>query len=148
MKPLVSSFLSGALFAVGLMVSGMTRPAKITGFLDVAGAWDASLAFEMVGAIGAHFVLQRLIRRRERSLFEAGFCVPDRRDTDARLVIGAAIFGIGWGLAGYCPGPALVAAGTGRLTATVFVAGMTLGMFLEQLTRSRSKPSSAEPATT
>jgi uncharacterized membrane protein YedE/YeeE len=123
--------LSGALFAVGLAVSGMTRPAKVVGFLDLSGAWDPSLAFVMLGAIGVHFVATRLITRRARPLFEERFHLPTRKDLDARLLLGAALFGVGWGLGGFCPGPGLVSAASGSLPAFVFVVGMTLGMFAE-----------------
>src|SRR6185295_7370618 len=100
---------------VGLAVSGMTRPSKVVGFLDVFGAWDASLAFVMVGAIGVHAVLQRVIARRGSPLFEDRFHLPTRRDVDARLLAGAAVFGVGWGLGGFCPGPGLVAAASGAV---------------------------------
>jgi uncharacterized membrane protein YedE/YeeE len=128
----VAAFAAGALFAVGLAVSGMTKPSKVTGFLDVAGAWDASLAFVMIGAIGVHLVGQRLVRRRSRPLFDVRFYLPTRKDLDRRLVLGAALFGVGWGLGGFCPGPGIVAAGGGGIGAIVFVLGMTLGMILEQ----------------
>lgn len=133
MKSLALSFGAGGLFAVGLGVSGMTKPAKVTGFLDLLGAWDASLAFVMVGAIAVYFVAHRLITRRSRPLFDTRFHLPTRKDLDARLLIGAAIFGVGWGLGGYCPGPGLVAAATGALPAVVFVLSMAVGMKLEHL---------------
>jgi uncharacterized membrane protein YedE/YeeE len=131
MKSLLAALGSGVLFAVGLAVSGMTRPSKIAGFLDVAGAWDPSLAFVMVGAIAVHFVALRLVRRRAAPLFDETFHLPTRKDVDLRLVLGAAVFGIGWGLAGFCPGPALVAAGAGGVPAVVLVGGMTVGILLE-----------------
>jgi uncharacterized protein len=127
----LAAFAAGIVFAVGLALSGMTKPAKVVGFLDVAGAWDASLAFVMMGAIAVHAVAHRLILRRGAPLFADGFHLPTRRDLDARLVSGAAIFGIGWGLGGYCPGPAIVAAGSGALVALVFVVGMTAGVLVE-----------------
>jgi uncharacterized protein len=129
---LAASFASGALFAAGLAVSGMVRPAKVVGFLDVAGAWDASLAFVMAGALAVHVVLRALVRRRGAPLFDAKFHVPTHKDIDAPLVLGAAIFGIGWGLGGYCPGPGLVSAASGALPAAVFVVGLTLGTRAEQ----------------
>lgn len=128
-----AAFGIGALFAVGLAVSGMTKPSKVSGFLDLAGAWDASLAFVMAGAIGVHLVAYRFAMRRTTPLFDEKFHVPTRKDIDLRLVAGAALFGIGWALAGFCPGPALVSLGSGSVGAFVFVAGMTLGMFVEQL---------------
>lgn len=132
MKRSAVAFGIGILFAVGLAISGMTRPAKVTGFLDLAGAWDASLAFVMIGAIGVHFVAYRIVMRRSSPLFAARFHVPTRKDIDLRLVLGAALFGVGWGLGGFCPGPALVAAGGGSFGALLFVAGMTFGMLVEQ----------------
>jgi uncharacterized membrane protein YedE/YeeE len=127
----VAAFGAGSLFAVGLAISGMTKPSKVVGFLDVAGAWDASLAFVMVGAIGVHFVAHRLIRGRAAPLFDTKFHLPTRREIDLRLVLGAGLFGVGWGLGGFCPGPGLVSAAGGSVGALVFVAGMTLGMLIE-----------------
>jgi uncharacterized protein len=131
-KQNATAFGIGALFAAGLAVSGMTQPSKIIGFLDVFGRWDASLMFVMVGAIAVHFTAYRLILRRKAPLFETKFHLPTRRDIDLRLVLGAALFGIGWGLGGFCPGPGLVALGSGSVSAIVFVVGMTLGMLVEQ----------------
>lgn len=131
MKRNAAAFGTGALFAVGLAISGMTKPSKIIGFLDVAGHWDASLAFVMMGAIAVHFVGYRLIRRRSAPLFDTKFHVPTRKDVDPRLLLGAALFGVGWALGGFCPGPGLVAAGGGSLPAVVFLVGMTLGVFVE-----------------
>jgi uncharacterized protein len=124
----IAAFASGAVFAVGLALSGMTKPAKVVGFLDVAGSWDASLAFVMMGAIAVHAVAHRLILRRGAPLFDGAFHLPTRKDLDARLLGGAAIFGVGWGLGGYCPGPGIVAASSGALAALVFVVGMTAGV--------------------
>lgn len=131
MKAKLTALGAGALFAVGLAISGMTLPSKVTGFLDVAGAWDASLAFVMMGAIAVHFVAQRLVRKRSAPLFDTKFHLPTRKDIDGRLVAGAALFGIGWGLGGYCPGPGLVSAASGAPAAIVFVVGMTIGMLAE-----------------
>lgn len=125
------ALFTGALFAVGLAISGMTSPAKVVGFLDLAGAWDASLAFVMGGGIVVHFVLRRFVLRRGMPLFDTKFHLPTRKDIDARLVGGAALFGIGWGLGGFCPGPGLVTASSGSLGAIVFVVGMTMGMLGE-----------------
>lgn len=136
MKALGSAFASGVLFALGLGVSGMTKPAKVIGFLDPLGAWDASLAFVMAGAIGVHLVAQRWITKRASPLFERRFHLPTRKDIDARLVLGAALFGLGWGLGGFCPGPGLVSAAGGGGSALVFVVGMTAGAKAEHwLTR-------------
>jgi uncharacterized protein len=128
----LASFGTGALFAVGLAISGMTKPAKVVGFLDLTGAWDASLAFVMVGAIIVHFIAFRLVMKRSSPIFDIKFHVPTRKDIDLRLVLGAGLFGVGWGLGGFCPGPGLVTAGGGSLGALVFVGGMTVGMFAEQ----------------
>lgn len=133
MKAATASFAAGVLFAIGLGVSGMTQPSKVTGFLDLFGAWDASLAFVMVGAIAVYAVLYRLTLRRKAPLFDLRFHVPTRKDVDRRLVLGASLFGMGWGLGGYCPGPGLVSAAAGALPALVFVASMALGMKAEQL---------------
>lgn len=131
MKSNLASFGAGALFAIGLAISGMTKPSKVVGFLDVAGAWDASLMFVMMGAIAVYFVAHRWILKRSAPFFEGRFHLPTRKDIDARLVIGAAIFGVGWGLGGFCPGPGLVTAGSGSLPAVVFVVGATVGIVAE-----------------
>lgn len=132
MKSHLAAFVSGSVFAIGLAVSGMTQPAKVVGFLDVAGAWDPSLAFVMLGAVAVYFVAYRLIRGRKSPWFDTKLHLPTRKDIDVRLVMGSAVFGMGWGLAGYCPGPGLVSAGAGSLPAIAFVLAMTLGIFAEQ----------------
>ncbi|MDB4995294.1 MAG: hypothetical protein JWM74_2726 [Myxococcaceae bacterium] len=126
--------VAGALFGIGLAIAGMTRPEKVTGFLDITGAWDPSLAFVMLGAIGVHFVLHRLVLRRTAPLFDDRFHLPTRRDIDPRLLVGAGLFGVGWGLGGFCPGPALTSAAAGALPALVFVAAMIAGMLIERAT--------------
>ncbi len=144
MKRNAAAFGTGALFALGLALSGMTKPSKIIGFLDIAGHWDPSLALVMMGAIAVHFVAYRLIRRRSAPLFDTKFHVPTRKDLDLRLVLGAALFGVGWALGGFCPGPGLVAAGGGSLHAIVFLVGMTLGMLVEHVTaRALARPKAA-----
>jgi uncharacterized protein len=125
--PAVVALLAGLLFGAGLVVAGMTDPAKVTAFLDVTGRWDPSLALVMVGAIGVHFVLLRRILRRPRPLFASAFEIPRRTRVDAALVIGAAIFGVGWGLGGVCPGPGIVDAASGSTYAIVFTLMMALG---------------------
>jgi uncharacterized membrane protein YedE/YeeE len=125
----LSALSAGLVFGAGLVVSGMTRPEKVLGFLDVFGRWDASLMFVMLGAIGVHFVAYRWIRGRSAPMFAAKFVVPTRRDLDAKLLIGAAIFGAGWGLGGYCPGPGIVSLPGGGASAAVFVIAMLAGMF-------------------
>jgi uncharacterized membrane protein YedE/YeeE len=129
----VSAAIAGAIFGVGLAVAGMTRPEKVVGFLDITGAWDPSLAFVMIGAIGVHFVLRRLVVRRKTPLFDDRFHMPTRSDIDPRLLGGAALFGVGWGLGGFCPGPALVGAAAALLPAIVFIAAMTAGMLIERV---------------
>lgn len=119
---------SGSLFAVGLAVSGMTRPEKVIGFLDVLGGFDPTLAFVMAGAILVHATSWRLIRKRRSPLFALDFRLPAAKRPDARLIVGSALFGVGWGLAGYCPGPALTAMGSMGLAPVVFVLSMLSGM--------------------
>ena len=126
----VSAFAIGLIFGMGLMISGMTDPSKIIGFLDLAGAWDPSLAFVMGGAILVGFVAFRLARRRTASSLGGAMHIPNMRQIDRRLVLGSVTFGVGWGLAGYCPGPAVVAFGAGLDKAVVFVIAMVAGMAL------------------
>ncbi len=130
MKAAAASFAAGAIFAIGLGLSGMTRPAKVLAFLDVTGDWDPSLAMVMIGAIAVHAVSFRLIRKRSSPLLEPNFALPDTVRVDGRLVAGAALFGVGWGMAGYCPGPALTAFGGGSPAGAVFVPAMIAGMLL------------------
>jgi len=130
MKSALTALFVGALFGAGLVVSGMTQADKVVDFLDVANLWDPSLAFVMVGAIGVHVVLYRLILRRSSPLFAESFGIPTRTDIDPRLVGGAALFGVGWGLGGYCPGPGLVSSMSGAGNAVAFVLALTVGMQL------------------
>ena len=129
MNPL-AALLAGGLFGVGLVVSQMTNANKVVNFLNVAGDWDPSLALVMVGAIGVHLVLFRLILRRSSPLFAERFRVPARTDIDTRLVGGAALFGVGWALGGFCPGPGIVSLPSGGTHALVFVGAMLGGMLL------------------
>jgi len=115
-------------FAIGLGTAGMTQPAKVAAFLDVTGHWDPSLALVMVGAISVHFLLLRT--KRERPRFAETFKVPSATRVDARLLAGAALFGIGWGIAGFCPGPAVVSVVTGAPDVLGFVVAMLAGMFV------------------
>ncbi|MBS2018872.1 MAG: hypothetical protein JST00_38750 [Deltaproteobacteria bacterium] len=131
MKAHLASALSGVLFGVGLAISGMTRPEKVIGFLDVFGKWDASLAFVMGGAVAVHFFAHRLVRGRSSPLFDTVFHLPTRTSIDKRLLAGATIFGVGWGLGGFCPGPGLVSAAGGAWLPIVFVVGMTIGILVE-----------------
>jgi len=122
---------SGALFALGLAVSGMTQPAKVVGFLDVSGDWDPSLAFVMLGAVGVYLSVYRgLVARRAAPLYADRFSIPTGSQIDARLLGGAAIFGVGWGLSGFCPGPALVSLGAGTPSALWFVPAAVIGMLV------------------
>jgi uncharacterized membrane protein YedE/YeeE len=130
---LASAFAAGLLFAGGLCLSGMTNPAKILGFLDLFGRWDPTLVFVMMGAVATHAVLYRLVTRRAAPLFAERFAIPSRKTVDAPLVVGSALFGIGWGLAGYCPGPAVTSLASGRGSALIFVGGMVIGLGLYSL---------------
>lgn len=143
-RPLLLALVAGLLFGVGLGVSGMTRPEKVLGFLDVTGAWDASLLFVMGGAVGVHFCAYRLVRRRAAPLFAERFELPQARRVDARLCFGAATFGVGWGIAGYCPGPALVSLVSGQASVVVFVLAMLAGMRLARPLLAR--PPAPDPA--
>lgn len=132
------SLLVGLLFGLGLIVSGMANPAKVLGFLDLAGLWDPSLAFVMLGAIAVGMVAFAFAGRRTVSYLGLAMKLPTARHIDLRLVGGSVVFGVGWGLAGLCPGPALVALGMGEVKAVVFVLAMLAGMGLfEWLERGR-----------
>lgn len=122
----------GLAFGAGLLLSGMTAPAKVIGFLDVRGGWDPSLGLVMAGAIAVYAPLARWIQRARRAPWtDVAFHLPTRRDLDGKLVVGAAIFGVGWGLGGLCPGPGVVAAAAGRETGLLFVAAMLVGMLAQ-----------------
>ena len=124
------AFLAGLVFGIGLLVSGMVSPAKVLGFLDLAGSWDPSLALVMAGAIAIGVPGFFVAARRRATLLGTPMLLPTTRAIDARLVIGGVLFGAGWGLAGFCPGPALVALGAGYGKALAFVAAMIAGMFV------------------
>ena len=126
----VSAFVVGLLFGVGLIISGMTDPSKIIGFLDVAGAWDPSLACVMGGAVVVGFVAFGVARKRTASFLGGAMHLPTARHIDRELILGSLAFGVGWGLVGYCPGPAVVALGAGQDKAVVFVIAMIAGMAL------------------
>lgn len=125
---LAAVFTAGVVFAVGLGVSGMTDPGKVIGFLNLAGEWDPSLALVLGAAIGVHAVAYRWIVRQPSPVFATRFQIPTRRDLTPRLVVGATLFGFGWALAGYCPGPGIVSLAGRGPSAVVFVAAMLLGM--------------------
>lgn len=122
--------ISGILFGVGLVLSGMTQPSKVIGFLDFFGNWDPSLAFVMGGAVLVNLVLFRFIFKRQRPLFAEKFHLPTSKDIDWRLVTGGALFGIGWGIAGFCPGPGITSLVSLQAPAFIFVIAMAAGMFL------------------
>jgi len=131
---IVLQFVIGLIFGLGLVVSGMSNPAKVLNFLDLGsiatGSWDPSLAFVMAGAVAVTFVGFRVALVQSRPVFAESFHLPTRRELDLRIFAGPAIFGIGWGLAGFCPGPAFTALGFGSRASLVFVASMLLGMWL------------------
>ena len=129
--------LSGLVFGIGLIASGMTNPAKVKGFLDLAGAWDPSLGLVMGGAIAVAVGAFALARRRERSWTGQRMELPRATVIDARLLGGGVLFGVGWGLAGYCPGPALVALGGGNGSAALFVAAMLAGLLVHDMLHDR-----------
>jgi uncharacterized membrane protein YedE/YeeE len=122
------AFGCGALFAVGLGIGGMTQPSRVLAFLDVGGEWDPRLAIVMLGAIATYAPAHRLAIRRQRPILATAFDLPTPRNVDARLVAGAALFGVGWGLGGLCPGPALTALASGEPAALVFVSAMLVGI--------------------
>jgi len=135
--PTFFALLAGIVFGLGLIVSGMSNPAKVLGFLDLAGPWDPSLAFVMAGAIAVGAIAFTVARRRTRSLLGLEMHLPTARRLDARLIGGSLLFGVGWGIAGFCPGPALVALGMGEAKAAVFVIAMLAGMGLFELLERR-----------
>ncbi|MBJ3777596.1 DUF6691 family protein [Acuticoccus mangrovi] len=140
---LLTGFLSGLVFGVGLVISGMSNPAKVLNFLDILGPWDPSLAFVMGGASVTAFIGYRLAWRRPQPVFNPSFAVPTNRRIDAPLLLGAAIFGIGWGIGGFCPGPALTAIPLLAPGTLVFVPAMLIGLFLG----TRSREAAARHAT-
>ncbi|NVD35196.1 YeeE/YedE family protein [Marinobacter lutaoensis] len=140
MKYSIASLFAGLLFGLGLIVSGMANPEKVLGFLDIAGLWDPSLAFVMGGAIIVGIVAFTVARRRTLSFLGSNMKVPSHNHIDKRLVLGSLVFGVGWGIAGFCPGPGLVALGAGEAKAAVFVASMVAGMAIfEIIERNRAK---------
>lgn len=126
----LSAFACGLLFGLGLLLAGMADPSKVLAFLDLAGAWDPSLALVMVAAIGVAALPMTLARRRSRALLGGAMQLPTRRDLDARLIGGSLVFGVGWGIAGICPGPALAILLSGHWQALLFVAAMLAGMLI------------------
>ena len=135
------ALVAGLVFGLGLLISGLANPAKVLGFLDLAGRWDPSLLFVMAGAVAVGAIAFAVARGRSASLLGAPMRIPNSRDIDRRLVGGSLLFGIGWGMAGFCPGPAVVALGVGEPKALVFVAAMLAGMAVfELLERKSARP--------
>lgn len=129
----LSAFAVGLIFGIGLIVSGMTDPSKIIGFLNLAGPWDPSLALVMGGAVAVGLLAFQFARRRTAAFLGGAMHLPTAQQIDRRLVLGSLVFGIGWGLAGYCPGPAVVSVGMGQGKAIVFVVAMVAGMAIYEV---------------
>ena len=142
----LSALLSGLVFGLGLIVSGMANPAKVLGFLDLTGAWDPSLALVMGGAIAVGFFAFLVAKNRTRSFIGAEMKLPKTSAIDNRLLAGSALFGAGWGIAGFCPGPGLVALGMGEPKAIVFVAAMLVGMVIFSWLEKRKSPAAVNAA--
>jgi len=138
-----ASFTAGFVFGLGLLVSGMANPAKVLGFLDLAGAWDPSLALVMAGAVAVGAAAFTFMKRRTRTLLGAPVLLPSARRIDRRLILGSLVFGVGWGLAGICPGPALVLAGTGSAKGLVFLVAMIAGNGIFEFFERRAAPGPA-----
>lgn len=130
MKKTIVAFVVGFIFALGLGLSGMTNPNKVVGFLDLFGSFDPSLIFVMVGAIVVHFITYRIIRKRPSPVFEKEWLVPTKKDITPALILGSFIFGVGWALGGYCPGPALTSLSSLQTQPFIFIASMAVGMIL------------------
>ena len=141
-----SEFIIGLLFGWGLLISGMTDPGKVLGFLDLAGAWDPSLAFVMGGGVLVGLVGFALAKKRTTSFLGSDMHLPTSRDIDRRLVLGSLTFGAGWGLAGFCPGPGIVAMGAGESKAALFVVAMIAGMWAFELLNRKPKATAATDA--
>lgn len=137
MKHRISEFVVGLIFGIGLILSGMTDPGKVIGFLDLFGAWDPSLALVMGGAILVGVFAFALAKKRTTTFLGDALHLPASRDIDKRLIAGSLLFGTGWGLAGFCPGPAIVSLGAGQPKAVVFVLAMLAGMLLFELSEQR-----------
>lgn len=135
---------AGLVFGAGLVVSGMTQPMKVLGFLDITGRFDASLVLVMVGAIGVHFFGYRIAKRRSAPVFDEKFHLPTGTQIDAKLIVGAVLFGVGWGIGGYCPGPGIVALAGGGYSALTFVFAMLIGIFATTKLQARARAQSGE----
>lgn len=130
MKNNLISLFVGFLFALGLGLSGMTQPSKVVGFLDLFGAWDPTLIFVMMGAISVNLVVYRFVRKRKTPLFAKEWYLPHKKEITPALVVGSIIFGFGWGLGGYCPGPGLTSLASLQMRPLIFVASMVIGMLI------------------
>ncbi len=139
MKNNLVSFVVGFVFAIGLGVSGMTQPQKIIGFFDLSGNWDPSLIFVMLGAISVHFFIYKFIKNKKAPLLSLNWHVPTKKEITPALVFGGLLFGVGWGLAGYCPGPALASIGSFNQTPIIFIVSMIAGMFLFRILDAKVK---------
>jgi uncharacterized membrane protein YedE/YeeE len=133
MMRIVTSLIAGLVFGIGLIISGMTNPAKVLGFLDLAGLWDPSLALVMGGAIAVGVLAFQVARKRSRSLLGDPMRLPSATQVDRRLLLGGLAFGVGWGLAGFCPGPALASLATGGVKPAIFTVAMIAGMVIYEL---------------
>lgn len=136
---LFAAALTGLIFGIGLILAGMTNPAKVLAFLDLAGAWDPSLAFVMAGAIAVGVVAFTIARRRGKTLLGTPLHLPTSTTIDKRLVVGGFVFGAGWGLAGFCPGPAVVSAASLEPKAMLFIIAMLVGMGIHSFFESRGR---------
>ena len=130
---IIAAYFIGLIFGLGIMISGMANPAKVINFFDAFGTWDPSLIFVMGGAVVTTFIGYRLVLGRKEPLFEARFKLPTSTNIDLKLVAGSAIFGVGWGIAGFCPGGAIPAIGTGRVEVLVFMAGLIAGLITTRM---------------
>ncbi len=142
---LLLTYLTGLIFGIGISISGMANPAKVINFFDIAGIWDPSLALVMGGAVLVAMVGYRFAFARSAPMFDTMFHVPTRHDIDLRLVGGSAVFGVGWGISGFCPGGAIPALGTGRSEVVIFFVAMTVGIALTRLYL-RAKDTQTQPA--
>lgn len=143
----VSTYLIGLLFGLGIMISGMANPAKVINFFDVAGSWDPSLMFVMGGALVTTFVGYRFVLSRPAPVLDTQFRIPTSKRIDLRLIGGSVIFGIGWGISGFCPGGAIPALGTFRIEVIVFIAGLLIGLIAARLILQLYAPLPRTPVT-
>ena len=147
MKTAIVSLISGLVFGAGLVLSGMTDPGKVIGFLDFTGRWDPSLAFVMAGALGVHIIAARVAFARKAPVLDGVFHVPNRKLVDGRLIVGSVLFGVGWALSGMCPGPALTSLATAGQGPFLFVAMMALGAFVGRKVEEQSVKDATSEAT-